>query len=207
MDHGLDDDDALGAAFGRPPEAEGGLAGRLLIAMPGIGDPRFERAVILMVAHSAHEAMGIAVNRPMEGLNLPQLLERLGVKSQIVIPPQAVLVGGPVERERGFVLHTDDFIAPDSTRPVVDGVALTATREVLDALGDARKRPRQSVLALGFADWSGGQLEQELRQNVWLIGEPDEALIFDSDYDTKWARALAKLGVSPGRLSAAAGRA
>ena len=104
-----------------------------------------------MVAHSADEAMGIAVNRPLDGLNLPELLERLGVKSQIVIPPQAVLVGGPVERERGFVLHTDDFSAAGSTRPVLEGVALTATREVLDAMGDALRRPRQSVLALGFA--------------------------------------------------------
>ena len=192
-----------------PGEWTGGdnLAGRMLIAMPGIGDPRFERAVILMVAHTSDEAMGIAVNRPMQGLNLPELLERLGVKSQIRIPAQAVLVGGPVERERGFVLHTDDYQATDSTRSVGEGVALTATREVLDALGDAIKRPRQSVLALGFADWTGGQLEQELRDNVWLTCDADEALIFDSDYDTKWVRALGKLGVSAAHLSSVAGRA
>jgi putative transcriptional regulator len=183
------------------------LAGRMLIAMPGIGDPRFERAVILMVAHSADEAMGIAVNRPLDGMTLPDLLERLGVVSQIHIPPQAVLVGGPVERERGFVLHTDDFSSEDSTRAVTEGVALTATREILDAIGDAARRPRHAVLALGFADWSGGQLEQELRENVWLTCDADEALIFDSDYDTKWARALAKLGVSADRLSSTAGSA
>lgn len=183
------------------------LAGRMLIAMPGIGDPRFERSVILMVAHSSDEAMGIAVNRPIKGLRLPELLERLGVKSQIHIPSQAVLVGGPVERERGFVLHTDDYQAQESTRPVGEGLALTATREVLDAMGDAIRRPRHSVLALGFADWSGGQLEQELRDNVWLTCDADESLIFDSDHDTKWVRALAKLGVSAGQLSAVAGRA
>ena len=183
------------------------LAGRMLIAMPGIGDPRFERSVIFMVAHSSDEAMGIAVNRPLEGLQLPELLERLGVKSQIRIPRQAVLVGGPVERERGFVLHTDAYKAQDSTRPVGEGLALTATREVLDAMGDAIRRPRHSILALGFADWSGGQLEQELRDNVWLTCDADESLIFDSDHDTKWVRALAKLGVSAGHLSAVAGRA
>ena len=183
------------------------LTGQMLIAMPGIGDPRFERAVILMVAHSSEEAMGIAVNRPLDGLNLPELLERLGVKSQIRIPPQAVLVGGPMERERGFVLHTDDFSAAESTRPVLEGVALTATREVLDALGDAIRRPRHAILALGFADWSGGQLEQELRENVWLTCDADESLIFDDDYDSKWVRALAKLGVSAGHLSSVAGRA
>lgn len=209
-------DDLLFMGFDREDFADEGdfsepmgesLAGQMLIAMPGIGDPRFERAVILMVAHSADEAMGIAVNRPMEGLQLPELLERLGVKSQILIPSQAVLVGGPVERERGFVLHTDDYKTQDSTRPVGEGVALTATREVLDAMGDAIRRPRHSVLALGFADWSGGQLEQELRDNVWLTCEADEALIFDGDHETKWARALAKLGVTADRLCATAGRA
>lgn len=191
--------------FGEPMGES--LAGRMLIAMPGIGDSRFERAVIFMVAHSSDEAMGIAVNRPLEGLELPELLERLGVKSQIRIPQQAVLVGGPVERERGFVLHTDDYSAQESTRAVGEGLALTATREVLDAMGDAIRRPRHSILALGFADWSGGQLEQELRDNIWLICDADEALIFDDDHETKWARALAKLGVAAGRLSSVAGRA
>ena len=203
---GFEREDLEAAAMADLPEGDS-LTGQMLIAMPGIGDPRFERAVILMVAHSADEAMGIAVNRPLDGLNLPELLDRLGVKSQIHIQPQAVLVGGPVERERGFVVHTDDYSAADSTRPVLEGVALTATREVLDAMGDAVRRPRHAILALGFADWSGGQLEQELRENVWLTCDADEALIFDDDYDTKWVRALAKLGVAAGQLSSVAGRA
>lgn len=183
------------------------LSGRILIAMPGIGDPRFERAVILMISHSSEEAMGIAVNRPVEGLSLPTLLDKLGVHSQITIPERSVLIGGPVERERGFVLHTDDYATADATTPVGEGVSMTATREVLEAMGDAARRPRQSVLALGCAGWGSGQLEQELRENVWLIAEPDEAIIFDDDHDTKWVRALAKLGVAPDQLSAAAGRA
>ena len=183
------------------------LSGRLLVAMPGISDPRFERAVILMVSHSADEAMGIAVNRPVQGLSLPSLLEKLGVKSQIVIPEQAVLIGGPVERERGFVLHTDDFRTTEATLQVIDGVAMTATREVLDAMGDPTRRPRRATLALGCAGWASGQLEQELRDNVWLIADPDEALVFDDDHDSKWARALAKIGVAPDRLSAVAGSA
>ena len=198
----MDDDDP-----DRAETASDSLSGRLLVAMPGIGDPRFERAVILMVSHSAEESMGIAVNRPVEGLSLPTLLDKLGVRSQIVIAERAVLLGGPTERERGFVLHTDDYTTGDATLPVSEGVAMTATREVLEAMGDAVRRPRQSVLALGCAGWSSGQLEQELRENVWLIVEPDEAIIFDDAHETKWARALAKLGVAPDRLSAAAGRA
>ncbi|MBE7217327.1 MAG: YqgE/AlgH family protein [Caulobacteraceae bacterium] len=183
------------------------LAGRLLIAAPGIGDPRFERAVILMCAHGPEEAMGIAINRPLDGLSLPDLLDRLGVKSQILIPERAVLVGGPLERERGFVVHTTDYESADSTLSVGDGLALTATREVLDALGDAEKRPRQSLLALGYANWAAGQLEDELKANVWLICEADEALVFDEDHDTKWSRALAKIGVSAGQLSSLGGTA
>ncbi len=183
------------------------LSGRLLIAMPGIGDPRFERAVILVVNHSADDAMGVALNRPLGGLSLPTLLEKLGVRSQITVEPRAVLVGGPMERERGFVIHTDDFETADATLPVAEGLAMTATREVLEAMGDPARRPRQSILALGCATWSSGQLEQELRDNVWLIAEPSEALVFDDDHDTKWARALGRLGVAPDRLSGVAGHA
>lgn len=182
------------------------LSGRLLIAMPGIGDPRFERAVILMVSHSEEEAMGIAVNRPVEGLSLSSLLEKLGVRSTINAD-HTVLIGGPVEQERGFVLHTDDYTTAGGTLPVTEGLSMTATREVLEAMGGAAGGPRQSVLALGCAGWGSGQLEQELRDNVWLIAEPDEALVFDDDHETKWARALAKLGVAPDRLSSLAGSA
>lgn len=189
-----------------PSEPES-LGGRLLIAMPGIGDPRFERSVILITSHSADEATGIAVNRPLEGLSLGELLKRLGVRSQIVIPEQAVLIGGPVERERGFVLHTDDYVSADSTLSVGEGLALTATRDVLDAMGDAVRRPRMAVLALGCAEWSPGQLEDELRENVWLTCDADNGLVFDDDYATKWERALGKLGVTPAQLSSVAGRA
>lgn len=181
--------------------------GRLLIAMPGIGDPRFERAVILCCMHSSERAMGIAVNRPLGGISLAELLDRLGVEARSPAPDQPVLAGGPVERERGFVLHTDDFTAPDSTVPVAEGVYLTATREVLEAITDAARRPRHATLALGCASWSPGQLDREILENVWLTCEPDEALVFDGDYDTKWARALAKLGVRPDQLTGQAGHA
>jgi len=187
----------------------GFLRGQMLIAMPGIGDPRFERAVLLVCAHDAQHAMGIALNRPVDGLTVPDLLKRLEIKSTIEIPPDLVLMGGPVETDRGFVLHTDDYDAGDHSLEIGDGVALTATREVLEAMAGAgaAHAPRRALLALGYAGWGPGQLEREIRENVWLTCTPDEALVFDADHLQKWSRALAKLGVDPERLSAVAGSA
>jgi putative transcriptional regulator len=184
----------------------GFFSGQLLIAMPGISDPRFERALILVCAHDPDHAMGLALNRPVEGLTVPELLARLDVKSEIQAPPDLVLMGGPVERERGFVLHTDDYQAEYSIE-VVEGLTLTATRDVLEAMAGGEGHPRRAILALGYAGWGAGQLENEIKDNVWLTCEADEALIFDGDHERKWARALAKLGVDPERLSAVAGRA
>lgn len=183
------------------------LSGKMLIAMPGIGDPRFERALVLICAHDASHAMGIAVNRPVEGLTLPDLLGRLDVKPTIEVSADLVLLGGPVDRERGFVLHTDDYMAGEHSLHVGDGVALTATREVLEAMAGRGDPPRRSTLALGYAGWGPGQLERELRDNVWLTCEPDETLIFGADHANKWSQALSKIGVDPRLLSSAAGRA
>jgi putative transcriptional regulator len=184
----------------------GFFSGQLLIAMPGISDPRFERSLILVCAHDEQHAMGVAVNRPVEGLTFPELLSRLDVKSSIVLPPDLVLMGGPVERERGFVVHTDDYMG-EHTLDVGEGLALTATREILEAIATRNDQPRRSFLALGYAGWGAGQLEGEIKHNVWLTCEPDEALIFDDDYEGKWGRALAKIGVDPKFLSSEAGRA
>jgi putative transcriptional regulator len=191
----------------KPHGATDFLTGRALIAMPGIEDARFERAVVLICVHTAEHAMGLVLNRPVEGLTVPGLLEQLGVTADIALPEELVLFGGPVERERGFVLHTDDYICGDSSVPVAEGVALTATREVLQAMSTAHRRPRRSILALGYAGWDAGQLEREIRDNVWLTCDPNEALVFGHDYDHKWSLALAQLGVSADRLSSGAGRA
>lgn len=184
----------------------GFFSGQLLIAMPGISDPRFERALILVCAHDEQHAMGVAVNRPVEGLTFPELLTRLDIKSTIVLPPDLVLMGGPVERERGFVVHTADYMG-EHTLDVGEGLALTASREVLEAIASHNHRPRRAFLALGYAGWGAGQLEDEIKENVWLTCEADDELVFDADYDHKWTRALAKIGVDPDRLSAFAGRA
>jgi putative transcriptional regulator len=183
------------------------LAGRLLVAMPGIGDPRFERAVIYMCAHDDDHAMGLTLNRPVDGLTIPDLLARLEIAASENMAPDPVLLGGPVEKDRGFVLHTDDYASPQGTMSVTEGVSLTPTREVLEAMASHNQRPRRSLLALGYAGWGPGQLEREVRENVWLICEPDEELIFDGDHEHKWSRALFTLGVDAGSLSAQAGRA
>jgi putative transcriptional regulator len=185
---------------------DGFLSGQLLIAMPGIGDPRFERAVVLVCAHDFEHAMGLAVNRPVSGLTVPDLLKRLDIKATIRVPQDLVLIGGPVERERGFVLHTGDYHGAHSLE-IAGGMALTATREVLEAMAGHETPPRRARLALGYAGWAAGQLENEIKHNVWLVCDADEDLLFDGDHEQKWSRALAKLGVDPQRLSAVTGQA
>ncbi len=197
-------DDADPAVVSQSP---GYLTGRALIAMPGIEDPRFERAVVLICAHTPELAMGLTLNRPVDGLTVPSLMDRLGVKSHITVPKDLVLLGGPVETERGFVLHTDDYVSEGSSTKVSAGIALTGTREVLEAIASHNERPRRSLLALGYSGWGPGQLEREIRENVWLTCDPDEALLFGHDYEHKWSMALAKIGVSAERLSVQTGRA
>lgn len=182
------------------------LCGKLLIAMPGIGDGRFSHAVILVCSHAPDHAMGLILNKPVPGLVLPELLDQLDVNSEIKLPPKPVLDGGPVGRDRGFVLHSSDFISEESTLEISDGVNLTATREVLHAIA-SEHAPREAVLALGYAGWGEGQLEEELSGNVWLVAEADRAIIYGHDFETKWAMALDSLGIDPSRLYTGAGRA
>ena len=183
------------------------LAGRLLVAMPGIGDPRFEHAVILVCAHGPDHAMGVRVDRPAPGVDLKAVLTRLSVNAPDASKGRPVMVGGPVERERGFVLHTDDWMIDDTSTPFGAGLALTGTREALAAMTDPLTGPRRSTLLLGYAGWGDGQLEEELGENVWLTADADLDLLFDTDFDTKWARALAGLGVDAAMLSGQSGRA
>ena len=183
------------------------LAGRLLVAMPGIGDPRFEHAVILICAHEEDHAMGLRLDRPAGGVDLKTVLAKLDIAAPESADGRAVMVGGPVERERGFVLHTDDWMTGGDSLPFGDGLAMTGTREALAAMTDAIAGPRRSALLLGYAGWGEGQLEDELAENVWLTAEADLDLIFDADHETKWTRALAQLGVDAAMLSSQGGRA
>jgi putative transcriptional regulator len=183
------------------------LSGRLLIAMPGIGDPRFERSVVFLCAHDEEHAIGLAVNRPVGGLTLESLFEKIGVERPIRrVADEPVLVGGPVERERGFVLHTDDYLCEGVSMEVGGGLALTTTKDVLQAL-TREGAPRKAFLALGYAGWGPGQLEEEVRESVWLVCDADETLLFGEDHEHKWAHALEKLGISPAMLAMEGGRA
>ncbi|MBB4798361.1 putative transcriptional regulator [Brevundimonas bullata] len=182
------------------------LTGRLLVAMPGIDDDRFRHAVILICAHDDEHAMGLRLDQPAPGVTLSEVLKKLDTPVSDALAQQAVLIGGPVERERGFVLHSDDWSNEDVTLSFGDGLAVTGTRDALTAMSED-DGPRRSVLLLGYAGWGEGQLEEELGENVWLTADADPDLIFDSDYATKWSRALAGLGVDAARLSAQSGRA
>ena len=188
------------------PDLAGGLGGKMLIAAPAIGDPRFSRSVVFMCAHTAEHAMGIIVNKPMGALRLPDLLEQLGIESTITVPDRPVLNGGPVDRDRGFVLHTDDFYAEDATLDIGPGVAMTATRDALEAIA-SEDAPREAILALGYAGWGAGQLESEILANAWLVCDASDELLFGPDLAGKWARALTSIGASPDRLSSLHGRA
>jgi len=191
--------------MGSAQESESFLAGQLLIAMPGMRDPRFARTVVYMCAHSPEGAMGLVINRVLESLTFTDLLEQLGIESTAVQPSSAVHFGGPVETGRGFVLHSPDY-RQDGTLSVANNVSLTATVDILRAIA-AGEGPRRHLLALGYAGWGPGQLDGEIRANGWLHVAADEELVFDAALDSKWDRAIAKIGIDPRMLSDAAGHA
>ncbi|ANP45030.1 YqgE/AlgH family protein [Candidatus Viadribacter manganicus] len=182
------------------------LTGKLLVAMPGIGDPRFDRTVIMMCAHDAEHAMGVVINKQKEDLTLDEVLGHLGLTVGEEAAERLVLDGGPVRPDRGYVLHSEDFEAGDATQSVAPGVRLTATRDVLEAVASDHA-PASYVLALGCAGWDAGQLEDEIRHNAWLVVDFDKAIVFDATLDDKWARAIKTLGLDPSQLSQAAGNA
>jgi putative transcriptional regulator len=193
--------------------ARGYLDGQMLIAMPTMGDERFTRSVIYVCAHSSEGAMGIVVNQPAQNIRFPDLLVQLEVipaKERIELPVRAdavkVLKGGPVETGRGFVLHSADFFIENSTLPIDEGICLTATLDILKAIARG-SGPASAVLALGYAGWAPGQLEQEIQQNGWLHCPADPDLIFGGDIEGKYERALRKIGIDLGMLSSQAGHA
>ncbi len=175
------------------------LAGKLLVAMPGIGDPRFDRTVIIMCAHDDEHAMGIVLNKPREEITLSDVLDHLGLDLEPQVGDRLVLDGGPVRPDRGYVLHSEDFAAADVTQVVGPGLRLTATRDVLEAVAK-ENAPARFVLALGCAGWGAGQLEDELRHNAWLVVDADDAIIFDDEHGDKWTRAIKSLGLDPSQL-------
>ena len=179
------------------------LEGHCLIAMPTMGDERFVRTLIYMCAHNEDGAMGLVVNKPLDDLSFSDLLTQLGVDDGPDVDAIRLHFGGPVETGRGFVLHSDDY-TNDGTLPIAEGVSLTATVDVLRAMAHG-SGPRKSLLALGYAGWAPGQLDTEIQGNGWLTCEADEDLIFGSRLETKWNKALGKIGIDPGMLSSDTG--
>jgi putative transcriptional regulator len=191
----------------------GYLDGQILVAMPGMADERFARAVIYVCAHSAEGAMGIVLNRPAADLSFPDLLVQLDIVPEMErirlsdrVGNVQVLMGGPVETSRGFVLHSPDFYIDQSTLPIDDEVCLTATIDILRAIARGNG-PAQAVLALGYAGWSAGQLESEIQANGWLNCPADAELIFNASADTRYEMAMRKIGIDPAMLSMEAGHA
>ncbi|MES1156841.1 MAG: YqgE/AlgH family protein [Alphaproteobacteria bacterium] len=182
------------------------LAGKLLVAMPGIGDPRFEKSVIMMCAHNAEHAMGLVINKPKDELTLGDVLDHLGIAADPDVAPRIVLDGGPVRPDRGFVLHSEDFEAGEATQSVAPGIRLTATRDILEAVaGEAA--PQRFVLALGCSGWGAGQLENELKNNAWLVVDASDAIVFGAPHEDKWTAAIRTLGFDPSQLTGEMGRA
>ncbi len=181
------------------------LPGQLLIAMPSMTDPRFEKTVIYMCAHNSDGAMGLVINRAIDSLTFPELLEQLEIDSGSGGDQIRVLFGGPVEQARGFVLHSSDYLQ-DASLVVDDNVVLTATIDILRAIADGTG-PNNCLLALGYAGWGAGQLDSEIKSNGWLSVDADEDLVFGCDLDEKWERAMTKIGIDPHMLSDSAGHA
>jgi len=182
------------------------LTGKILIAMPGIGDPRFNRSVILLCGHSDEYAMGLVLNKPMDDLILPDLLTQLGIEQDITLPETFVLDGGPVASDRGFVVHSGDYFSDGATMDVGDDLCMTATHDVLKSIASGGA-PHRATMALGYAGWGAGQLEYELAENAWIVTDPHADIIYGLEHKRKWERTLELMGVNPAHLHAAGGTA
>ncbi|MEO1549747.1 MAG: YqgE/AlgH family protein [Pseudomonadota bacterium] len=182
------------------------LDGQLLVAMPGMGDPRFEKAVIFMCAHSSDGAMGLMINKPAPDLRFSDLLAQLDISKSAETPEREIYFGGPVEHGRGFVLHSRDYALEGSTMLVDDQYGMTATVEILRDMSRGAG-PDQSLMTLGYAGWAPGQLEDEIQRNGWLTCEAPQSLVFDIKAPRKWEAALASAGIDPRLLSSEGGRA
>ena len=187
------------------PTSDCYFTGQLLIAMPGMRDEQFYKTVIYVCAHTDDGAMGLILNQVINGLSFPSLIEQLGIEEAVNDPTVPIHFGGPVESGRGFVLHSNEY-QRDATLEVDDSVSLTATIDVLKAIAGGRG-PKQSLLALGYAGWGPGQLDDEIRANGWLQVPADMDLIFGDNKVNKWELSIAKIGIDPGMLSDEVGHA
>jgi putative transcriptional regulator len=171
-----------------------------------MGDPRFDRSVVFLCDHSEKGAMGLIVNKPMREVRFSDLVEQLGIDARDPLPPLPVHFGGPVEGGRGFVLHTADYASNESTLRIEGRFGMTATLDIVQDIAIGRG-PARAIFALGYSGWGPGQLEAEIRQNGWLVGDAAPDLVFARDEGGKWAAALKAMGIEALSLSGASGRA
>jgi putative transcriptional regulator len=182
------------------------LTGKVLIAMPGMGDSRFDHSVIYLCSHGPEGAMGLIINKPAEDVRLSDLLEQLEIPPAGPARNLPVHFGGPVESGRGFVLHTPDYMSNLHTLKIENGLAMTATMDILEDIARGQG-PAQALMMLGYSGWGPGQLENEIGHNGWLTADASADLVFETADSSKWAAALNILGVDPISLSASPGRA
>lgn len=181
------------------------LTGSLLISMPQMRDDRFTRSVVYICAHTSDGAMGLIINKIVESVSFPELLDQLNIDTSATNKEIRVHFGGPVETGRGFVLHSADYVQ-DATLVIDDSVALTATVDILKSIAEG-DGPDKSILALGYAGWAPGQLDQEIQANGWLSVPADNDLVFGVDPDTKWGKSMGKIGIDFNMLSGDTGHA
>lgn len=182
------------------------LTGKLLVAMPDMGDPRFERSVVLICVHSSRGAMGLILNKPHTDVRMSDILDQLEIETDHPTPVLPVHFGGPVETGRGFVLHSDEYRSPLHTLAVPGGFGMTATLDILEDIAEGRG-PAQVAMMLGYASWGPGQMEAEIAANGWLTADASPELVFGREARTKWTQALESIGVDPLTLSSSSGRA
>ena len=190
----------------QPSQKHQSFQNYFLIATPNMGDPRFRFAVIYITSHDRSGAMGLIVNKGKSNLLISDLLDQIGIDGEVRVADTSVLKGGPVDIDRGFVLHSSDYFKPDSSLKVSETLSLTSTKDVLESLV-SDDHPKNVLLAVGYAGWGAGQLEREIADNSWLVAEADDDLVFSQDLNGKWAKALTDMGINPSSLSQSGGRA
>jgi len=182
------------------------LTGKFLCSLPGMGDPRFEKSVIFICSHTSAGAMGLIINKSKGDILISDLLDQAGIDGTVRVADTAVLEGGPVDIDRGFILHTADYYNAGTSLRISETLALTSTRDILEAL-TSKDSPDLAVLAVGYSGWGSGQLEREIADNAWMVVDAQESLIFEEGLADKWARALSFIGVTPDMLAHFGGRA
>lgn len=183
------------------------LRHQLLIAMPQLGDPRFAHSVTYLFEHNADGAMGVIVNKPLD-LDLGELLQSLDIEPTVSLDSHQLMYGGPVQAQRGFVLHRSDPALPAWNHSVTfaSGLTLATSRDILEAIARG-EGPARTMVLLGYAGWGAGQLEQEIADNSWLVAPPDIDLLFDTPAEARWLAAAKRIGVDLALISPEAGHA